>query len=226
MNWLRQLTPVALALALCVVFADQRIYAQDTPKNNDDKKGGNNSALRSPDSRDQRRGVQLGEEVRHQLVTLPYYSVFDWLEASVTAQGEVALMGEVVRPTTKSDAENRIKQLEGVSRVENKIEVLPLSPNDNELRIALYRSIFNYNSPLFRYGTAAIPSIHIIVSNGHVALKGVVASAEDAQLANTAANQVPGVFEVKNELQVEKPVAGNSDRLPAERASETAAYRR
>src|SRR5262245_45335793 len=162
------------------------------------------TTLRTPAARDQRRVVALAEEVRHQLVTLPYYSVFDWLEANVAPNGNVTLTGDVVRPTTKSDAEARLKDLESVNGVINKIEVLPLSPTDDQLRIALYRAIFKFDSPLFRYGTAAVPSIHIIVANGHVRLKGVVASPEDGQLAYIAASGVSGIFEVKNELQVEK----------------------
>jgi hyperosmotically inducible protein len=162
------------------------------------------SAALSAVSRNQRHVVALAEEVRHQLVTLPYYSVFDWLEANVTSNGDVTLTGDVIKPTTKSDAEARLKNLESVNRVINKIEVLPLSPTDDQLRIALYRAIYKFDSPLFRYGTAAVPPIHIIVANGHVRLKGVVASPEDGQLAYVAANGVSGIFEVKNELQVEK----------------------
>jgi hyperosmotically inducible protein len=118
----------------------------------------------------------------------------------------MGLTGDVVKPTTKSDAEARLKNLESVNRVENKIEVLPLSPNDDQLRIALYRAIFKFDSPLFRYGTAAVPSIHIIVNNGH-RLKGIVATPEDGQLAYMAAKGVSGVFDVKNELQVENTEA-------------------
>lgn len=185
-------------LALCMVAGQNASLAwgQTKPKES--------ATLKAPNSRDQRRAVALAEEVRHQLVTLPYYSVFDWLEANVTANGDVTLTGDVVKPTTKSDAEARLKDLESVNRVVNKIEVLPLSPSDDQLRIALYRAIFKFDSPLFRYGTAAVPSIHIIVANGHVRLKGVVASAEDGQLAYIAASGVSGVFEVKNELQVEQ----------------------
>jgi hyperosmotically inducible periplasmic protein len=189
-------------LALCIIAIGQRATAQDNLKQGQTQN--KNEGLTSPDSRNERRVVALAEEVRHQLVSLPYYSVFDWLEANVGPQGEVTLSGQVVKPTTKSDAENRIKNLESVSRVENRIEVLPLSPSDDQLRIAIYRSLFRYDSPLFRYGTAAVPSIHIIVANGHVQLKGVVASEEDGQLAYMAANQVPGTFGVKNELRVEK----------------------
>ena len=205
-RWLRAYGGVvALWVVMCAPFASgQSTVKQSKPQNNQQRE----SSLRSPASRDERHLVTLADEVRHQLVMLPYYSVFDWLEAKVGTNGDVVLSGEVVKPTTKSDAEARVKKLESVSRVDNKIEVLPLSPNDDQLRIALYRAIFKFDSPLFRYGTAALPSIHIIVNNGHVRLKGIVASSEDGQLAYMAANGVPGVFEVKNELQVEK---GNTE---------------
>jgi hyperosmotically inducible protein len=162
--------------------------------------------LNPPADRNTRRTEALKEEVRHQLVMLPYYSVFDWLEAQVKPDGTVSLMGEVTRPTTKDDAEARVKKLESATRVINSIEVLPLSPMDDQLRIALYRAIFRFDSPLFRYGTQSVPPIHIIVKNGHVTLKGVVSNQMDSQLAYMAANAVPGVFEVKNELQVEQRV--------------------
>jgi hyperosmotically inducible protein len=134
---------------------------------------------------------------------LPYYSLFDWLQFEVRPDGAVTLTGEVTRPTLKSDAENVVKKIEGVEKVVNQIEVLPLSPNDDRIRRAVYRAIFNFNSPLFRYATVAVPSIHIIVKNGNVTLKGVVASPADSNLANIKANGVSGVFSVKNELSVE-----------------------
>jgi hyperosmotically inducible protein len=118
--------------------------------------------------------------------------------------GTVTLRGQVTRPTTKSDAEYRVKKVEGVNRVVNEIEVLPVSPSDDAIRIAMYRAIFNYDSPLFRYATRAVPPIHIIVKNGHVNLKGFVASEMDKQIAYTAARNVSGVFEVTNELMVDK----------------------
>jgi len=149
------------------------------------------------------RTQALGEEVRHQLVTLPYYSVFDWLQAQVSPDGTVTLMGEVTRPSLKDDAENRVKSLEEATQTVNNIEVLPLSPTDDRLRIALFRSIYSYNSPLFRYATQSVPPIHIIVKNGHATLKGIVANQADSDLANLSANQVSGVFSVKNELQIE-----------------------
>ena len=160
--------------------------------------------LHSPADRGGHRLDVLKEEVRHQLVTLPYYSVFDWLQAQVQPDGTVKMMGEVTRPTLKDDAVSRVKRLEAATRVVDNIEVLPLSPMDDDLRVALYRSIFSYNSPLFRYATQSVPPIHIIVKSGHVALKGVVANQMDSQLAYMAASQVPGVFDVRNELQIEQ----------------------
>lgn len=141
-------------------------------------------------------------QVRHELAMLPYYGVFDWLEFEVRPDNTVVLRGQVVRPTTKSDAEARVKEIDGVSNVVNEIQVLPLSPQDDRLRMALYREIYGYDSPLFRYATQAIPSVHIIVNNGRATLKGIVDSKADAQLAYMRARSVPGLFDVKNELQI------------------------
>jgi hyperosmotically inducible protein len=133
---------------------------------------------------------------------LPYYSVFDNLEYRVEGD-KVVLSGQVVRPTLKSDAENVVKSVEGVSKVDNQIEVLPVSPMDDQLRRALYRAIYN-DAGLFRYGTSSVPSIHLIVKNGNVTLEGVVDNEADKNLANLRANQVPNVFSVKNNLKVVK----------------------
>lgn len=146
---------------------------------------------------------KLVREVRHELRMLPYYGVFDWLEFEVQPDNTIVLRGQVVRPTTKSDAEGRVKDIEGVSRVNNQIEVLPLSSNDDRLRRDLYRAIYNFNSPLFRYATQSVPPIHLIVNKGHATLKGVVANKGDAQLAYVRARGVPGLFSVKNELVIE-----------------------
>lgn len=146
---------------------------------------------------------RIVKEVRHELVTLPYYGVFDWLTYEVRPDGRVVLHGQVVRPTTKSDAEGRVKDIDGVTAVDNQIETLPLSPSDDRLRRALYRQIYGSNSPLFRYAHQAVPSIHLIVSRGHATLKGVVANRGDANLAYIRARGVPGLFSVKNELTVE-----------------------
>jgi len=145
---------------------------------------------------------RLVREIRHELATLPYYGVFDWLQFEV--QGDtVVLRGQVVRPTTKSDAASRVKDIEGVARVDNQIETLPLSPSDDRLRLALYRQIYGQSSPLFRYATQAVPSIHIIVDRGHATLKGVVANKGDANIAYIRARGVPGLFSVKSELTIE-----------------------
>jgi hyperosmotically inducible protein len=145
---------------------------------------------------------KLMKEVRHELVMLPYYSVFDNLAYRVDGS-RVTLFGQVVRPTLKSDAENVVKRVEGVTAVDNQIEVLPVSPNDDSIRRAVYRAIFS-KPELDRYAMGAIPSIHIIVRNGNVTLVGVVSTEMDKNVANITANGVSGVFKVTNELQVEK----------------------
>ena len=140
------------------------------------------------------------KEIRHSLVLLPWYSVFDNLAFRIEGS-KVVLIGQVVRPTLKSDAEAAVKGVEGVSSVQNDIEVLPNSPMDNQLRRAVYRAI--YSEPgLQRYALSAVPSIHIIVKNGSVTLEGVVDNESDKNLANLRANQVPNVFAVKNNLRV------------------------
>jgi hyperosmotically inducible periplasmic protein len=142
----------------------------------------------------------LIKEVRHQLLLLPYYSVFDNL--SFRIEGDtVRLEGQVVRPTLKSDAEAAVKSIEGVGAVVNNIEVLPVSPIDDQLRRAVYRAIYA-DAVLSRYAYSAVPSIHIVVKNGNVTLEGVVDNESDKNLASLRANQVPNVFSVKNNLTV------------------------
>ncbi len=153
----------------------------------------------------ERRASQKGEErivkeVRHELVMLPYYSVFDNLAYKVEGY-TVTLYGQVVRPTLKSDAEHVVKKIEGVEKVVSNIEVLPVSPNDDRLRLAVYRAI--YSQPgLDLYSLRAVPTIHIIVKNGNVTLTGAVANKGDKDRAGIAANGVAGVFSVTNDLQV------------------------
>ena len=144
---------------------------------------------------------RITREVRHELVMLPYYGVFDNLAYSVNGS-TVTMYGQVTRPTLKTDAENAVKRIEGVTGVVNQIKVLPLSPLDDRIRIAEYRSI--YSQPgLDRYALQAVPPIHIIVDNGHVTLVGVVASQSDKDMAGVRANGVSGVFSVDNKLMVE-----------------------
>jgi hyperosmotically inducible protein len=142
-------------------------------------------------------------EVRHELVMLPYYGVFDNLGFQVDGSN-VTLLGQVTRPTLKSSAENVVKKIEGVEKVVNNIEVLPLSPNDDRIRLAAYRAIYGHTQ-LNRYALQAVPPIHIIVQNGNITLEGVVANEADKNVAGIQANGVSGAFSVKNNLQVEKP---------------------
>lgn len=148
--------------------------------------------------------VVLAKQVRKQLVTLPYYGVFDNLAYEINGD-TVVLSGQVVRASTRKDAERRIAKIEGVERVVNRIEVLPLSSFDNSIRARTYRAVFRTGS-LFRYSQGANPSIHIVVNRGHVTLEGVVSSEMDKRLAYIAANGVSGVFSVTNNLRI----AGNS----------------
>ena len=145
---------------------------------------------------------RVQREVLHQLRMLPYFTVFDNLNFKVEGF-MVDLSGQVVNPVLKSDAEGVVKHIEGVQRVINNIEVLPLSDFDNRIRFAEYRTIYGYPG-LDRYGFQAIPPIHIIVKNGHVTLVGVVANQMDRNLAGIRANGVPGAFSVTNNLRVEK----------------------
>ncbi len=135
---------------------------------------------------------------------LPYYGVFDNLAYQVAPDGTVTLLGQVARPTLKSDAENAVKRIEGVEKVVNNIEVLPTSMNDDRIRRAAYRAIYR-NNALSEYQWRAVPPIHIIVNNGHITLEGVVARRMDKQIAGIQANSVPGAFSVTNNLVVEEP---------------------
>jgi hyperosmotically inducible protein len=143
----------------------------------------------------------LTNQVRHQLVTLPWLSVFDNLGYSVNGS-EVTLYGQVVIPTLKIDANSAVKHIEGVTKVNDNIQVLPLSPFDNGIRRAEYRAIFR-EPALQRYSLGTLPPLHIIVENGHVTLEGVVDSQGDKDLAGLRANGVPNVFSVTNNLRVE-----------------------
>ena len=146
--------------------------------------------------------TRIAREVRHQLIMLPYYGVFDDLAFKVEG-GTVTLMGAVVRPVLKPDAENVVKRIEGVTQVINEIKVLPPSPMDDQIRRAEYRAIYGDPALSTRYGFRAVPSIHIIVEGGHVTLEGVVANEMDETLCYTRANGVPNVFSVANNLRVE-----------------------
>lgn len=144
---------------------------------------------------------KIEQEVRHELVMLPWFGVFDNLEFQVVGN-EVILSGQVTRPTLKSSAERVVAKIEGVETVSNNIEVLPLSPNDNRIRLATYRSIYGFG-PLSRYNWGPQPPIRIIVKNGNVTLAGIVANEGDRNMANIRANGVAGVFSVANNLRID-----------------------
>jgi hyperosmotically inducible periplasmic protein len=140
------------------------------------------------------------QEVRHELLMLPYFSVFDYIAYRVDG-GTVTLTGEVVRPSLKSDAQNAIKHIEGVDRINNQIEILPPSSMDDGLRIRLFHEIYGYPA-LEKYALGVQKPIRIIVKNGHVNLEGVVDSEADKNLIGVRANSVSGIFGVVNDLQV------------------------
>ncbi|HUC54162.1 MAG TPA: BON domain-containing protein [Candidatus Cybelea sp.] len=159
-----------------------------------------NSAAAQPQRSEAKYTEKLYKEVRHQLVMLPWYSVFDNLAYKVEGD-KVTLYGEVTRPVLKSDAQAAVKGIEGVASVVNNIEVLPPSPMDDQLRRAVFGAIYG-DPALSRYSFQAVPSIHIIVKNGNVTLEGVVDSETDKNIAGLRANGVPNVFSVKNNLVV------------------------
>lgn len=154
-----------------------------------------------PQKGTERYEAWLQQEVRHQLLLLPYYTVFDQLGYSVNGY-TVTLTGAVVNPTLKSDADGAVKHIEGVEKVDNQIHVLPNSPMDNQIRRAEYRKIYSQPT-LSRYGLGNLQSIHILVENGHVTLTGYVDNETDKNVANIQANSVPNVFSVKNDLVVQ-----------------------
>lgn len=149
------------------------------------------------------RTRRVETEVHHELVTLPYYGVFDNLAFRVEPGGTVRLLGQTIRPTLKTDAERRVKGIAGVDTVINEIEVLPVSSGDDRIRVAVARNIYRTET-LERYGFQVNPSIHIIVKNGRVTLEGVVDSEADKTIAGMKAREVGGVFEMTNNLRVER----------------------
>jgi hyperosmotically inducible periplasmic protein len=184
-----------LALPLLFALTIFSMVASASPTTQDNQPAG---AL------NQKAYERIVKEVRHELVMLPYYGVFDNLSYRVDRDGTVTLIGQVARPTLKSDSENVVKKIEGVEKVVNNIEVLPTSFNDDRIRRDVYRAIYG-NSVLSPYQMRAVPPIHIIVKNGHVTLEGAVARSMDKQIAGVQANSVSGVFSVDNNLLVDEP---------------------
>jgi hyperosmotically inducible periplasmic protein len=160
-------------------------------------------SLFSPVQQKDSRTLRVETDVQRELLSLPYYTVFDFLAFRVEPGGTVRLLGQVVRPTLKSDAERRLKGIEGVDQVINDIEVLPTSPADERIRIAVARNIYRSDA-LDRYGFQVQPSIHIIVRQGRVTLEGVVDTETDKTVAGLKAREVGGVFDVKNNLAISR----------------------
>jgi hyperosmotically inducible protein len=198
-SWFRRLIgPLAIILFLALAVIAQQSQpttqpAQAPASGSLEAEGANNSL--SPEAED-----KLIREVRHELIMLPYYNVFDNLSFKVDGR-TVVLEGQVTKPVLKTDAGNVVKRIEGVDKVINNIEVLPPSPMDDRIRRDVYQSIYSYG-PLFKYGNMSVPPIHIIVKNGRITLEGVVDSESDKNLAGVRANQVPGTFQVTNNLRV------------------------
>jgi hyperosmotically inducible protein len=169
-------------MLLCSSLSPAPVFARKTERNHEDPFIFSSAAEN-----------RIAREVRHRLVMLPYYGVFDDLGFRVE-DGTVTLIGEVVRPTLKSDAEHVVKRIEGVEHVMNNIEVLPVSTLDDQTRVAEYRAIYGDAVLSTRYGFRALPSIHIIVKNGNVRLEGVVANEADKNLIAIRANGGPECF--------------------------------
>lgn len=160
------------------------------------------AAPKSVDESESQSYEQVSRKVRKELVTLPYFGVFDNLAYKVEGS-TVTLYGQVVRPSTRKDAERRVAKIKGVERVLNQIEVLPLSSFDDSVRISTYRALARTGG-LYRYLRGVNPSIRIIVNRGHVTLEGVVSDSGDRNLANIVANGVPGAFSVTNKLRTDR----------------------
>jgi hyperosmotically inducible periplasmic protein len=146
--------------------------------------------------------LRIAKEVRHELLMLPYFSVFDYISFKVDGP-DVTLTGAVTNGAVRLNAEGSVKHIEGVQHVDDRIQLLPPSPTDQRIRMALFRSIYGY-PPLQKYALSVVKPIRIVVNMGHVDLEGVVDSDTDKNLVQVRANSVPGTFAVTNNLQVVK----------------------
>ena len=182
-----------LAVAMCIGMSGTGLSQEA---------GSNSGAVAQGVTGSQRMQDRISREVFHELVMLPQLTIFDNLQYKVDGS-KVTLMGQVRDAILKDSAEKTVKHIEGVDSVNNQIEILPASGNDDRIRREVARALFN-DERLFRYSMGSVPPIHIIVKNGHVTLEGVVNSQADKDAANVRANSVPGVFSVDNHLQVQK----------------------
>jgi len=150
-----------------------------------------------------RSGDHIQREVRNELLMLPYYSVFDDLKYSVSGY-VVTLSGEVTDPLLKRNAEGVAKNIEGVEKVVDRIDVLPPSQMDDSLRLRLYHAIYAFPA-LEKYALPVVKPIRIVVRNGRIVLEGAVDSDADKNLATIRAKSVPGALSVTNNLLVPNP---------------------
>jgi hyperosmotically inducible protein len=162
--------------------------------------GAQSSSGRGSAASDEKAATKLSREIHHEIAILPFYSVFDSIHFTLNGK-KVILTGQVLRHSLREDAEEALKSIEGVGAVENKIEILPASPSDDELRRAIYRAVYE-DSTLAPYAVQNVPPVHIIVNNGNVALEGWVESLADKNLAGRRAGNVAGVHNIKNDLVV------------------------
>jgi hyperosmotically inducible protein len=188
-----------VSVALCIAQANTP--AQETVQAQPQSSGG--KAIAPTETLSPESFQKLANKVRHELVMLPYYDVYDNLYFRIDGR-TVTLLGQTPNASTKSSAGNVVKHIEGVDKVINDIEVLPPSSADQRIRRATYNAIYSYG-PLFKYSHAPVPPIHIIVKNGRITLEGIVDSESDKQMAGMRANQVPGTFQVTNNLRVINP---------------------
>jgi hyperosmotically inducible periplasmic protein len=177
--------PALLALLLAMVMSSIR---------------GQTTAGKSPVKSEDNRSSSLSREIHHQILVLPFYSVFDSIDFTLEGR-KVTLTGQVLRHTLKENAEGAVKNIEGIAVVVNHIEVLPASPADDDLRRAVYRSLYE-DPTLARYGVQNMPPVHIIVKNGRVALEGSVESLSDKNTAGARVAAVPNVAGIRNDLVV------------------------
>jgi osmotically-inducible protein OsmY len=157
----------------------------------------------APAQQDDFRTRRIEFELKHELLMLSRYDVFDWLFFEVLDDGQVRLGGSVRNAFLKDQAERAAKKVEGIEDVVNDIEILPVSTSDDRLRLAVYRSMFR-DTPLERYAHRSLNPIHIIVKGGRVRLEGVVASEMDRTIAEFKARDVPFVFGVENRLAIDR----------------------
>jgi osmotically-inducible protein OsmY len=157
-----------------------------------------------------RENLQVFRDAQRQVLTYPHFTIFDSVNMEID-NGVVTLVGKVTMPYKRNDLETRVARVNGVARVDNRIEVLPVSQFDDELRFRIARSIYG-NSNFWRYASMANPPIHIIVDRGHVTLEGVVNSNVDRMLARSLASQF-GVFSLKNDLKTDEEVREELEKL-------------